>query len=93
LLVDSVDGFATRTPELRGALKVDAYRVTATRSGSTLEVLAADAPGAWGLRPAFLVVDELAQWASTRAPRRLWEAATSAVAKVAGEAGCVDDGG
>src|SRR5436190_7331186 len=84
LLVDSVEGFASRTPELRGALKVDAYKVTATRSGSTLEVLAADAPGAWGLRPAFMVVDELAQWSSTTAPRRLWEAATSAVAKVSG---------
>jgi hypothetical protein len=31
LLVDSVAGFATRTPELRGALKSDAYRVTSLR--------------------------------------------------------------
>ena len=84
LLVDSVRGFAARTPELAGALVVETYKVTAARSGSTLEVLAADAPGAYGLRPAFLVVDELAQWAATPGPRRLWEATTSALAKVPG---------
>jgi hypothetical protein len=84
LLVDSIGGFVTRTPELKGALKVDAFRVVATRSGSVLEVLAADAPGAWGLRPSFLVVDELAQWATTPGPRQLWEAASSAIAKMPG---------
>jgi phage terminase large subunit-like protein len=84
LLVDSIAGFASRTPELRNALRVDAYRVVATRGGSVLEVLAADAPGAWGLRPGFLVVDELAQWGTTGAPRRIWEAASSAIAKLPG---------
>jgi len=82
LLVDSIAGFAARTPELRGALRVDQYRVTALRSGSVLEVLAADAPGAWGLRPDLLIVDELAQWANTAAARSLWEATTSAIAKM-----------
>jgi phage terminase large subunit-like protein len=84
LLVESVEGYATRTPELRGALRVEAYRVTAARSGSVLEILPADAPGAWGLRPAFLVVDEIAQWGTTGGPRRLWEAATTAIGKVPG---------
>jgi hypothetical protein len=82
LIVDSVAGFASRTPELAGALAIDAWRVTAPRSGSMLEVLAADAPGAFGLRPAFLVVDELAQWADADGPRRLFDATTSALAKV-----------
>lgn len=84
LLVDSIAGFAARTPGLASALRVDAYRVTAQRSGSTLDVVAADAPGAYGLRPAFLVVDELAQWARTLAPRQLFEATTSAMTKVPG---------
>jgi hypothetical protein len=84
LLVDAIDGFAARTPELRNALRVDAYRVTATRSGSVLDVLAADAPGSWGIRPALLIVDELAQWGTTGAPRRLWEATSTAVAKMPG---------
>lgn len=84
LLLDSVLGFQARTPELRSGLRVDAYRVTATRRDTTLDVLAADAPGAWGLRPAFLVVDELAMWATTPATRVLWEAATTAAAKMPG---------
>ena len=52
------------------------------RNGSVLEVLAADAPSAWGLRPSFVCVDELAQWPSTAGPRALWEAVTSAMAKL-----------
>jgi phage terminase large subunit-like protein len=84
LLVDAIAGFAARTPELRDALKIDAYRVTATRAGSVLEVLAADVAGSWGIRPAFVVIDELAQWATTPGPRALFEAVTSAAAKVAG---------
>jgi hypothetical protein len=83
LLVDSVAGFATRTPELGGSLTVDQYKVTSA-SGSVLQILAADAGGAYGLRPALLVCDEIAQWASTAAPRRLWEATTSAMTKIPG---------
>lgn len=81
LAVESIEGFNRRTPELRGALRVDAYRVTATRSGSVLEVLPADGPSAWGLRPAFVTVDELGAWPSTRGARQVWEAVTSAAAK------------
>ncbi len=84
LLVESIAGFVAGTPELGGLLDLNAYRVTACRSGTTLDVLAADAPGAYGLRPAFLIVDELAQWATTPAPRQLWEAVTTAMAKIAG---------
>jgi hypothetical protein len=54
LLVDAMDGLVTRTPEMRGALKVDTWRVTATRTGATLDVLAADAAGTWGLKPHLL---------------------------------------
>src|SRR5205807_859893 len=32
-------------------------------------------------RPALVVMDEIAQWATTREPRRLWEAVSSAIAK------------
>ncbi len=84
LLVESIAGFVRRTEGLGDALELGAYRVTARRSGTTLDVLAADAPGAYGLRPAFLVVDELAQWATTPAPRQLWEAVTTAMAKIVG---------
>lgn len=82
LLLDSIAGYAARTPLLRNALELGAYRVTACRGGSSLSILAADAPGAWGTRPRRLIVDELANWGSTVGPRRLWEAASSSAAKV-----------
>lgn len=84
LIVESIDGFARRTPELRGALDISNYKVVATRSGSTLEVLPADGPSAWGLRPAFLIVDELAAWPTTKGAQQVWEAVTSSASKVTG---------
>jgi hypothetical protein len=82
LFIDSLQGYAARTDELAAALSVDAYRVTANRRGVVLEVLAADAPSAWGLRPWFLIVDEVCQWATTPGPKALWEATSSAAAKL-----------
>jgi hypothetical protein len=71
-----------RTPELRGALKVDAYKVTAVGSRASIEVLPADDASAWGLRPFMVIVDELAQWKDTRGPRAFWRALVSALGKV-----------
>lgn len=79
LLVDAAEGFVLRG--LHNLFRVDAWKITCPRKGSTLDVLAADAPGAWGLRPAFVVVDELAQWPTTPAARRLWDAVSTSVAK------------
>ena len=84
LLIESIGGFKARTPELVNALKVDTYRVMATTTGTTLEVVAADAPSSWGQRPAVLIADEIAQWSATPATLRLWEAQTSGLAKVPG---------
>lgn len=84
LLVDAMTGFALRTPGIGGALQIDRWRVTATRTGASLEVLPADGPSAWGLLPAFAIVDEIAQWKATPGPRLVWEAVLSAMAKVAG---------
>ena len=74
LIVEAIDGFARRTPELRGALEITNYRVVAVRTGTTLEILPADGPSAWGLKPGFLSVDELGQWAQTRGTQQVWEA-------------------
>jgi phage terminase large subunit-like protein len=89
LLVDAIAGYAQRTPELRGAIRVEQYRVHAPRFRSVLEVLAADAPSAWGLLPDFVVVDEIGQWGTTGSPRRIWEAVSSSVAKKRGARLCV----
>jgi phage terminase large subunit-like protein len=82
LLVDALAGFASRTPEIAGALRIDAGRVANTRSGATLQVMASDDASAWGLRPYLTIVDELAQWPSTSGPKRLWRAIYSGLVKV-----------
>jgi hypothetical protein len=81
LALDCIGGFASRTPSLADRVEVQARRVIVPATGSTLEVLPADAPGAWGLNPHRVYVDELANWNDGPAARRLWEAASSAVAK------------
>jgi len=83
LLTDAASGLVDRTPELRDAVKVDSFKITA-RNGATVEVRAADGGGAFGLRPSFIVADELAQWDETRRPRRLWTAIVSSLGKVPG---------
>ena len=84
LLVDAMHGFVMRTPGIGGALQVDRWKVAATRSGASLEVLPADGPSAYGLLYDLAIVDEIAQWKSTPGPRMVWEAVLSAAPKVAG---------
>jgi hypothetical protein len=84
LLLDSIEGFVQRTQILTDVFEVTAFRASVRATNVTLEVLAADAPGAWGLRPYFIVVDELAQWAETDRSLRLYEAMTTATGKLNG---------
>jgi phage terminase large subunit-like protein len=84
LIVDAMAGYVSRTPEIASALRVDVWRVTGLRTGAMLDVLAADGPSAWGLKPALVVVDELSQWQATPGPRQVWEAVHSAMPKVPG---------
>lgn len=81
LLVDALAGFVLRTPELAGAVVLDQYKVT-TRNNVVLEVIAADAASAYGLRPYWLVMDELCQWPETRNARKVYEALSTALPKV-----------
>lgn len=81
LAIDVIAGFVSRTPALAGRVDVQSRRVVVPETGAVLEVLPADAPGAWGLTPHWIFVDELANWTDGPAARRLWEAASSAVAK------------
>ena len=81
LAIDVAAGFLARTPALRGALEVQARRVIARATDSTLDVVEAHAPSAWGTNPSAVFVDELANWQDGPAARRLWEALSSAAAK------------
>jgi phage terminase large subunit-like protein len=82
-LVDAIRGFMARSPGLANLARVNQYSVV-TPAGVTFEALAADAPGAWGLKPAFLVVDELAWWSETPTTQKLWEATFTAMHKETG---------
>lgn len=53
-------------------------------NGASFEILAADAPGAWGKRPRRLIVDEYARWPTTEQYQILWTALYSALGKVPG---------
>lgn len=82
-VLDAIIGLVRRTPALQGRVTVQANKVVAT-SGATVEVLSADAASTWGLRPKFLVVDELAAWPDTRNARNVWTALISATGKMPG---------
>jgi hypothetical protein len=70
LLVDSIAGYVERSG-LHGLVKVTGDTVTNLQDGATFKTLAADAPGAQGLRPYFLALDELAEWRDSPLGRRL----------------------
>ncbi|MDQ3661722.1 MAG: hypothetical protein M3454_11820 [Actinomycetota bacterium] len=81
LLLDSIAGFVTRTPLLSGRWEIGSYRATELATGSTIDVLAADAAGSYGIRSAFTTVDELCVWPQTPSHQRLWESLSSSAAK------------
>lgn len=84
LLRKAMQSWLIRTPELENALTVGAKVVVCDRTDVALEVLAADASSAYGLLPAWLVVDELCQWPDTVNAREFWVALSTGLPKVAG---------
>jgi len=65
LIMRKVRGIAERTPELGCALDCQQYRVSASRSGAVLDVIAADLATSWGRTPRWLSVDEIANHGRT----------------------------
>jgi len=86
LVMTALRGFVERTAGLRDEVDVPprSLRATARRTGTVLEVLAADGAGSWGLLPSWLVLDELANWPASGNARTVHEALTSALVKVDG---------
>ena len=83
-LIDALAGMLARTPGLSGALVVESTRVVNPIGGASMNVLAADGPGAYGKRPHLTIVDEFAQWNDTKNAKKVWSAVASAVPKVPG---------
>lgn len=50
LLMDGISGFLGRTPEVRGALEVENWKVTNAETDARLQIMSSDEASAWGLR-------------------------------------------
>jgi hypothetical protein len=77
LLFEDVAGKFQRNPLLRGAARITQREILIPATGSRLRVLASDAPSAYGLRPDWIAVDELAEWRR----RELWDSLWIATGK------------
>lgn len=87
LIRQSIRSFVDHTPALAG-VQVDQRRVVAP-SGAELVILAADAAGSHGLRPYWLVVDELANWPDTERHRTFFDSLWAGLPKVPGSRGII----
>jgi len=76
LFSDVCDKFS-RNPLLRASVRVTQREIIVNATGSRLRVLASDAPTAYGLRPDWIAVDELAEWRR----RELWDSLWTATGK------------
>jgi Terminase large subunit, ATPase domain len=77
LLLADVIGKIRRSSLLAPIMKIGRRAVTCTVTGSALTILASDAPSAFGLRPDWIAVDELAEWRR----RDLWDSLWTATGK------------
>jgi Phage Terminase len=84
LLRQSVQAFVEGTRELQGEIKVEGSKITAVRRGTELHILAADTAGSHGLRPCWLVVDELANFDDTPRRREFFDTLWAGLAKTSG---------
>ncbi|WP_413543669.1 hypothetical protein [Citricoccus nitrophenolicus] len=80
LLLAALTALAHRSG-LAGLLDLTTWGATVKTTGARLVVESADAASAYGHLPYFVVVDEVAQWPTTRGARTLWEAIVSGLPK------------
>ena len=74
---DAADRLVRMNPWLGQILQVDQWKVTNTRTGSTLDILSADVASSYGLLIDFAVCDEISHWSKPD----LFHSILSAVAK------------
>jgi len=80
ILHEAASGWIRRTPMLADHAEIERYKITVPEQDTTLTILSADAPSAYGLMPTWICCDELAEWPE-RAGEELWNALWSAVPK------------
>lgn len=89
LLRQSIGEFVTNTPGLHDLVTVDARKVAVKSSGAELVILAADSAGSHGLRPFWLVVDEIANWPDVARHREFFDALWAGLPKVPDSRGII----
>ncbi|MDE3205146.1 MAG: hypothetical protein KGQ66_13125 [Acidobacteriota bacterium] len=89
LLLRAMRGFVNRTPGLSDVVRIESKRVVVPSRGTELVVLPADSAGANGLKPGWLVVDELCNWSEDERHREFFETLWAGLAKVSGSRGIV----
>lgn len=77
LLFEDVADKFRRSSLLAGSARILHREIVITATGSRLRVLSSDAPTAYGLRPDWIAVDELAEWRR----RELWDSLWTATGK------------
>jgi hypothetical protein len=60
------------------------FPATSFAAATVSTILPADGASVWGLRPFFVVADELTQWHETSRTARVWDGVTTGLAKVRG---------
>lgn len=89
LLRQSMAAFVANTPALQDQVTVETRRIVAHRRGTELVVLAADTAGSHGLRPHWLVVDELANFPDTERHRDFFDSLWAGLPKTPDSRGVV----
>lgn len=84
LLLQAAQRWLISTPGLDEHIELQALKLINRQTRAWIQIMPADAAGAFGLVPQIIFVDELAQWGSTQNPLRVWEAIVSAIQKVPG---------
>jgi len=79
LLRDAIERIVRANPWLAETLEIQNYRVLNPRTGSQLEILAADHATAYGHLLDFIVIDEMTNWPT--GGDKLWQALASTIAK------------
>ena len=80
LVRQSIEAFVAGTPALADQLRVDQRRVAA-RSGAELVILPADSAGSHGLRPWWVICDELCNWPDVERHRSFFDSVWAGLAK------------
>lgn len=83
IVLAALDGYLARNPSLHGLVRVRGDERIVDGTGSSIRVIASDAPSAWGLggltRRFVVIADELTVWGVNG--EALWEALISATGK------------